>query len=181
MSMKLTYSKAGMPQLKGNDGVAGQSNQKTGTDTAPADPDNPDAVDFEIIELLFFAYRDFTSDPDVILEKRGFGRAHHRVLHFVDREPGMTVATLLDTLRITKQSLARVLKQLIDSGYIHQVTGPQDRRQRKLYTTKEGKTLARALAEPQSRRIAEAMARSGPGARDLVKRFLAGMKNAEDG
>ncbi|WP_428429890.1 MarR family winged helix-turn-helix transcriptional regulator [Pararhizobium sp.] len=145
----------------------------TGSDAA-------EAVDFEIIELLFFAYRDFTSDPDVILEKRGFGRAHHRVLHFVDREPGMTVADLLETLRITKQSLARVLKQLIDSGYIHQIAGPEDRRQRKLYTTKEGKTLARALAEPQSRRIAEAMEKTGPGARELVKRFLAGMKNAGD-
>ncbi len=160
--------------------MAGQPNQKADKETSFAGTDAGEAVDFEIIELLFFAYRDFTSDPDVILEKRGFGRAHHRVLHFVDREPGMTVADLLDTLRITKQSLARVLKQLIDSGYIHQVAGPEDRRQRKLYTTKEGKTLARALAEPQSRRIAEAMEKTGPGARELVKRFLAGMKNADD-
>jgi DNA-binding MarR family transcriptional regulator len=166
--------------LKGNDCVAGQPNQKTDGETSLTGSDAVEAVDFEIIELLFFAYRDFTSDPDVILEKRGFGRAHHRVLHFVDREPGMTVADLLETLRITKQSLARVLKQLIDSGYIHQVAGPEDRRQRKLYTTKEGKTLARALAEPQSRRIAEAMEKTGPGARELVKRFLAGMKNAGD-
>lgn len=160
--------------------MAGQPNQKAEKDTSATGTDTTEAVDFEIIELFFFAYRDFTSDPDVILEKRGFGRAHHRVLHFVDREPGMTVADLLDTLRITKQSLARVLKQLIDSGYIHQVAGPEDRRQRKLYTTKEGKTLARALAEPQSRRIADAMAKTGPGARELVKRFLAGMKNAGD-
>lgn len=160
--------------------MAGQPNQKTDKGTSSTGTDATEAVDFEIIELLFFAYRDFTSDPDVILEKRGFGRAHHRVLHFVDREPGMTVADLLETLRITKQSLARVLKQLIDSGYIHQVAGPEDRRQRMLYTTKEGKTLARALAEPQSRRIAEAMEKTGPGARELVKRFLAGMKNAGD-
>ncbi len=160
--------------------MAGQPNQKAENEMPSTGADNTDAVDFEIIELFFFAYRDFTSDPDVILEKRGFGRAHHRVLHFVDREPGMTVADLLDTLRITKQSLARVLKQLIDSGYIHQVAGPEDRRQRMLYTTKEGKTLARALAEPQSRRIAEAMEKTGPGARELVKRFLAGMKNAGD-
>jgi DNA-binding MarR family transcriptional regulator len=166
--------------LKGKDCVAGQPNQKADKETSSAGTDTLEAVDFEIIELLFFAYRDFTSDPDVILEKRGFGRAHHRVLHFVDREPGMTVADLLETLRITKQSLARVLKQLIDSGYIHQVAGPEDRRQRMLYTTKEGKTLARALAEPQSRRIAEAMEKTGPGARELVKRFLAGMKNAGD-
>lgn len=160
--------------------MAGQPNHKADKETPFTGADAGEAVDFEIIELFFFAYRDFTSDPDVILEKRGFGRAHHRVLHFVDREPGMTVADLLDTLRITKQSLARVLKQLIDSGYIHQVAGPEDRRQRKLYTTKEGKTLARALAEPQSRRIAEAMEKTGPGARELVKRFLAGMKNAGD-
>lgn len=140
------------------------------------DDDPKDKVDFEIIELFFFAYRDFTSDPDVILEKRGFGRAHHRVLHFVDREPGMTVADLLETLRITKQSLARVLKQLIDSGYIHQVAGPEDRRQRKLYATKEGKTLARALAEPQSLRIADALANAGPDARETVTRFLKGMQ-----
>ncbi|WEX86106.1 MarR family transcriptional regulator [Sinorhizobium garamanticum] len=140
--------------------------------------DEEDTIDFEIIELLFFAYRDFTGDPDAILEKSGFGRAHHRVVHFVNREPGMTVADLLDTLKITKQSLARVLKQLIDSGYIRQVTGPEDRRQRMLYTTEEGKALARALAEPQSRRIAEALAKTGPGARETVKRFLANMKNA---
>jgi DNA-binding MarR family transcriptional regulator len=157
--------------------VAGQVNQNPATKAAP---ESPDSVDYEIIELLFFAYRDFTSDPDVILEKRGFGRAHHRVLHFVDREPGMTVADLLDTLKITKQSLARVLKQLIDSGYIHQIAGPEDRRQRKLYTTKEGKALAKALAEPQSRRIAEAIAESGPGAREIVTRFLASMKNKSD-
>jgi DNA-binding MarR family transcriptional regulator len=136
-------------------------------------------IDYELIELFFFAYRDFTSDPDVILEKRGFGRAHHRVLHFVDREPGMTVADLLETLKITKQSLARVLKQLIDGGYIHQVAGPEDRRQRKLYTTREGKALARALAEPQSQRIADALAKAGPGGRDVIRRFLASMKTGQ--
>lgn len=133
-------------------------------------------LDYELIELFFFAYRDFTSDPDVILEKRGFGRAHHRVLHFVDREPGMTVADLLETLKITKQSLARVLKQLIDGGYIHQVAGPEDRRQRMLYTTQNGKALAKALAQPQSKRIADALAKLGPEGRDTVRQFLAGMK-----
>jgi DNA-binding MarR family transcriptional regulator len=163
--------------VKGNDCVAGQSrdNSQYVTDVTGKDEDT---IDFEIIELLFFAYRDFTSDPDAILEKSGFGRAHHRVVHFVNREPGMTVADLLDTLKITKQSLARVLKQLIDSGYIRQVTGPEDRRQRMLYTTKEGQALARALAEPQSRRIADALAKAGPGARDVVKRFLMTMKNS---
>lgn len=151
-----------------------QANSTVGRKKDAPDADG-DAVDFETIELLFYAYRDFTADPDAILEKRGFGRAHHRVLHFVDRTPGMTVADLLDTLKITKQSLARVLKQLIDGGYIHQVAGPEDRRQRKLYTTREGKTFARALAQPQSRRIERAMQTIGPESRDIVLRFLSGM------
>lgn len=132
-------------------------------------------IDFDVIELLFFAYRDFTSDPDAMLSKLDFGRAHHRVVHFVNRQPGMTVADLLDTLKITKQSLARVLKQLVDSGYIHQVTGPEDRRQRRLYPTRHGRDLALALAEPQSRRIARALDKAGPDARAAVESFLRGM------
>ena len=106
---------------------------------------------------MFFAYRDFTSDPDQILADYGFGRAHHRVLHFVNRRPGLTVAELLDVLKITKQSLARVLKQLIDTGHIVQVQGPRDRRQRELYPTAKGRALALALARPQSRRIHDAL------------------------
>lgn len=135
------------------------------------------AIDFEMIELLFFAYRDFISDPDAILEKKEFGRAHHRVLHFVNRNPGMTVADLLDTLKITKQSLARVLKQLIDSGYIAQVEGTEDRRQRHLYPTAAGRELALDLARPQSRRIGHAFGKTGLTVRDDVVRFLAGMRN----
>src|SRR6266513_5881536 len=90
---------------------------------------------WDVIELLFFAYRDFVSDPDHVLEKFGFGRAHHRVLHFVNRNPGMKVADLLETLRITKQSLGRVLKQLVDEGYVLQKQGPDDRRHRLLFVT----------------------------------------------
>ena len=90
------------------------------------------------IELLFFAYRDFTADPDDILKTYGFGRAHHRVIHFVGRTPGMTVAELLKILRITKQSLSRVLKQLVEEDFIDQQTGTQDRRQRLLYLTDKG-------------------------------------------
>jgi len=134
-------------------------------------------IDFEIIELFFFAYRDFISDPDAILEKSDMGRAHHRVVHFVNREPGMTVAALLETLKITKQSLARVLKQLLDSGYIRQEAGPEDRRQRKLYTTALGKELALALASPQASRIERAFAEAGPEARPHIIRFLSGMRN----
>lgn len=134
-------------------------------------------IDFEIIELLFFAYRDFISDPDAILAKSGFGRAHHRVVHFVNRDPGMTVADLLETLNITKQSLARVLKQLIDSGYITQIEGQDDRRQRRLYPTRAGRALALELARPQSRRIENAFGKDQNTIRADVVRFLNGMRD----
>ena len=152
----------------------------TGTELPIKEP--PGAVhdiDFTIIELFFFAYRDFTSDPDQILDRYGFGRAHHRVLHFVNRRPGLTVAELLDVLKITKQSLARVLKQLIDTGHIVQVQGPRDRRQRELYPTERGRALALALAAPQSRRISAALAEAGAGDRAAIERFLKEMVNPE--
>ncbi|AGS22807.1 MULTISPECIES: MarR family winged helix-turn-helix transcriptional regulator [Rhizobium] len=155
-----------------------QTGPKAGKPEPLATPmEDTGGIDFEIIELFFFAYRDFVSDPDAILEKSGFGRAHHRVVHFVNRNPGMTVADLLDTLKITKQSLARVLKQLIDSGYIRQVAGPEDRRQRKLYPTKSGRELALALAEPQSRRIERAFEGASAQVREGVKAFLGGMRD----
>src|SRR6476659_5373721 len=97
---------------------------------------------YDLIELFFFAYRDFVSDPDRLLADFGFGRAHHRVLHFVDRQPGLTIAELLDILRITKQSLNRVLKELICKGFIESRTGTADRRQRLLYVTPQGHELA---------------------------------------
>ena len=137
-------------------------------------------IDFETIELLFFAYRDFVSDPDAILAKIGYGRAHHRVVYFVSRRPGMTVADLLAILQITKQSLARVLKELIDSGYIRQMAGPADRRQRRLYPTLAGRELALALSEPQSRRIAGAVEGFTPEMRDGVRIFLERMSRAHD-
>jgi len=166
--------------MKGNDSVARQMPDRNGASELHDDVMTGDGrIDFEIIEGLFFAYRDFISDPDAILEKSGFGRAHHRVVHFVNREPGMTVADLLDTLKITKQSLARVLKQLIDSGYIQQVAGPEDRRQRKLYPTRAGRELALALAEPQSRRIARAFEDMDANDRRVVIAFLTGMQNAK--
>ncbi|MEM8539770.1 MAG: MarR family transcriptional regulator [Pseudomonadota bacterium] len=128
----------------------------------------------ELIELLFFAYRDFITDPDNILEKLDFGRAHHRVIHFVDRKPGLTVAELLDLLGITKQSLARVLKQLVDGDYIEQRAGPQDRRQRELYLTDIGKGLISQLREPQSRRIRQAIMDSDQNPTGIA-RFLRSM------
>jgi DNA-binding MarR family transcriptional regulator len=117
----------------------------------------------DLIELLFFAYRDFISDPDTILMELGFGRAHHRIIHFVGRNPGMTVAQLLDILRITKQSLGRVLKELIEKNYVYQREGEQDRRQRLLYLTKDGEKLRRRLMAPQIARITRALKESGSG------------------
>jgi len=138
-----------------------------------------EAADLNVIELLFFSYRDFTADPDLILEKIGFGRAHHRVLYFINRKPGMTVAELLEVLRITKQSLSRVLKQLIDTGHVVQATGLHDRRHRKLYPTKSGRQLTLALALPQSRRIARALEGCAPQDREVIERFLYNMVNPE--
>jgi DNA-binding MarR family transcriptional regulator len=134
---------------------------------------------WDVIELLFFAYRDFVSDPDDVLAKFGFGRAHHRVLHFVNRHPGMKVADLLDVLRITKQSLSRVLKQLVEEGYVIQKEGENDRRQRLLYVTSKGETLAMKLAGLQTERIARALAELGPGAHEQARRFLIAMIDAD--
>jgi DNA-binding MarR family transcriptional regulator len=134
---------------------------------------------WDVIELLFFAYRDFVSEPDAVLAKFGFGRAHHRVLHFVNRNQGMKVAELLDILKITKQSLGRVLKQLIDQGYVVQKEGANDRRQRLLYVTAKGEALAMRLADLQTARIASALAQLGPGAHDAARRFLTALLDAD--
>ncbi|HUI96744.1 MAG TPA: MarR family transcriptional regulator [Xanthobacteraceae bacterium] len=134
---------------------------------------------WDLIELLFFAYRDFVGDPDDVLARFGFGRAHHRVLHFVNRNPGMKVAALLDILRITKQSLGRVLKQLVDEGYIEQKEGEQDRRQRLLYATPKGADLALRLANLQTTRIVRALAEVGPGAHEAARKFLTAMIDAD--
>ncbi|MBI5111522.1 MarR family transcriptional regulator [Rhodoplanes serenus] len=133
---------------------------------------------WDIIELLYFAYRDFVGDPDSALAAFGFGRAHHRVLHFVARNPGLKVAELLDILRITKQSLARVLKQLVDDGFIEQREGETDRRQRRLFATPKGEALALRLATQQTRRIRRALADVGPDGHAAARRFLVGMINA---
>jgi DNA-binding MarR family transcriptional regulator len=149
--------------------------------TAPADSAAAAREPYwDLIELLFFAYRDFVSDPDQVLAKLRFGRAHHRVLHFVNRNPGMKVAELLDVLKITKQSVGRVLKQLIDEGYVVQRAGADDRRQRLLYVTSAGAALAMKLAGLQTARIGRVLEELGPGARETARRFLAGMIDAED-
>jgi len=138
-----------------------------------------DATAFDLIELLFFAYRDFVGDADEVLAKFGFGRAHHRVLHFVNRNPGMKVAELLDILKITKQSLGRVLKQLLDEGYVEQKEGATDRRHRLLYVTAKGEALALRLAALQTARVGSALAEIGPDSRETIRRFLIAMLNPD--
>jgi DNA-binding MarR family transcriptional regulator len=158
--------------------VPPQSLKKAAIKKAPSLPHVDDGkIDFETIEAFFFAYRDFVSDPDAILTRFDYGRAHHRVVYFVMRRPGLTVAELLDILQITKQSLARVLKQLIDEGYVRQMAGPEDRRQRRLYPTLTGRELALALSHPQSMRIDKAMEGMSENERITVRDFLAKMRS----
>jgi len=133
-----------------------------------------------VVELLFFAYRDFTREADAVLAEFGLGRAHHRVLHFVNRHPGLRVADVLEILKITKQSLARVLKQLMDDGWIAQKAGEEDRRQRLLYATDKGAALALRLDSLQEKRVARALATAGPEADMLVRRFLFNMIAGEE-
>ena len=132
------------------------------------------------MELLFFAYRDFTGEPDAILARYKFGRAHHRVIYFVGRRPGMTVSDLLGILRITKQSLSRVLGQLVRDGFIVQKPGLEDRRQRLLHLTNKGVALERALSEDQRRRISRAYREAGAEAVEGFRKVLLGMINEED-
>lgn len=132
------------------------------------------------VELLFFAYRDFTGDPDTVLTQFGFGRAHHRVLHFVNRNPGLRVANLLDILKITKQSLARVLKQLIEDGFIVQKAGAEDRRERLLFATQKGTRLAERLTKLQVKRIEDALLAAGPEAEAATRAFLLAMISDTD-
>src|SRR5260221_4592457 len=152
-------------------------NRTKGGGTVSAPLTASDQPEIAFIELLFFAYRDFISDPDAELLSYGFGRAHHRVVHYVNRHPGIRVADLLDILKITKQSLGRVLKQLIDSGFIEQLQGPQDRRQRLLYPTESGRALALRLLNPQERRIGAALKALSPSERTIAVRFLKSIIN----
>ena len=156
----------------------------SGESRADHDPGALSARDKERLiayaELLFFAYRDFTAEPDAVLAEFRFGRAHHRVLHFVNRRPGLRVADLLDILKITKQSLARVLKQLVDQGFVVQHAGEADRRERLLFATAKGSALADKLASLQTARIAKALAEMGADGERATRRFLAGMISPSD-
>jgi DNA-binding MarR family transcriptional regulator len=130
-------------------------------------------------DLLFFAYRDFTNAADVFLEQFGLGRAHHRALHFIGRNPGITVSELLAILRITKQSLARVLGALLDQGYVAQAPGNLDRRQRLLTLTPAGQALERRLFEHQQARLAVAYRDAGSAAVDGFRSVMQGIMDDE--
>jgi len=129
----------------------------------------------ETIELLFFAYREFTGEADALLSRYGFGRAHHRVIYFVARRPGITVSELLVLLRITKQSLARVLGQLMDGSFVVQRTDHADRRRRRLYLTPEAQALEQALTERQASHLSAAFAEAGEGASRAFRAVLHAM------
>ena len=116
------------------------------------------------IEAMFFAYRGFTADPDRILEDHAYGRAHHRAIHFINREPGLTVTTLIAVLGVTKQSLNRVLRTLIEDGLVESRVGRRDKRERHLFLTETGATLERALSEAQRGRMRAAYRTAGPQA-----------------
>lgn len=129
------------------------------------------------IELMFFAYRGFTSDPDKILDNYTYGRAHHRAIHFVHRQPGTTVNNLLEILGVTKQSLNRVLRQLVDDGLIESRVGERDRRERHLYLTQAGVALESELSATQRKRMREAYKAAGP---DAVQGFRTVMEHIMD-
>ncbi|MBI1867273.1 MAG: MarR family transcriptional regulator [Methylocystis sp.] len=135
---------------------------------------------FDLIELFFFAYRDFVGDADRMLENYEFGRAHHRVLHFVNRRPGLAIAALLDILKITKQSLNRVLKQLLEAGFVEARAGFSDRRQRLLYTTAKGAGLAQELAHLQSEHFVRVLNELPASARGAATDFLLAMIDAAE-
>lgn len=132
------------------------------------------------MELLFYAYRDFTAEPDAMLAKFGFGRAHHRVIYFVGRNPGITVSQLLSILRITKQSLSRVLSQLVREGFITQRPGTRDRRQRLLELTAKGIDLERQLSQNQRERLARAYRQGGAEAVEGFRKVVTGIINEGD-
>ena len=131
------------------------------------------------IEMLFHAYRDFTAEPDAMLAYYGFGRAHHRVIYFVGRYPGITVSALLEILKITKQSLSRVLSQLLERHLIEQKPGQQDRRQRLLHLTEDGLELERQLTANQRALLARAYREAGAEAVEGFRKVMLGIMSDE--
>lgn len=131
------------------------------------------------IEAMFFAYRAFTADPDLILAELDYGRAHHRAIHFINREPGLTVTALLDVLGVTKQSLNRVLRTLIEDGLVESRIGRRDRRERQLYLTEQGAALERRLTETQRARMRAAYRAAGPQAVAGFRQVLEAMMDRD--
>jgi DNA-binding MarR family transcriptional regulator len=163
-----------------NSEALGRVHLPVGDRAEKASPPAPDPRFITVVELLFFAYRDFTREADAVLAEFELGRAHHRVLHFVNRNPGLRVADLLEVLKITKQSLARVLKQLVDEGWIAQQAGVDDRRERRLRVTEKGANLASRLDRLQAERVAGALEVCGPGNEAIVRQFLFSMISLEE-
>jgi DNA-binding MarR family transcriptional regulator len=131
------------------------------------------------IEAMFFAYRGFTADPDLILEGMDFGRAHHRAIHFIHRSPGTTVSNLLTTLGVTKQSLNRVLRSLIEAELVEARVGRRDRRERHLHLTPSGQDLERSLSDAQRARMRAAYRAAGPQAVAGFRQVLEAMMDPE--
>ena len=131
------------------------------------------------IEAMFFAYRGFTADPDRILADHAYGRAHHRALHFIARAPGTTVNGLMTILGVTKQSLNRVLRTLIEDGLVESRVGREDRRERNLYLTEAGATLEAELSDAQRERMRAAYRKAGPEAVAGFRRVLEAMMEPE--
>ena len=144
------------------------------------DPKLDDAELRQAIEMLFFAYRDFIAEPDAMLVRHGLGRAHHRAIYFIGRYPGITMKELLGILKITKQSLNRVLAELFKDGYADQTTSAQDRRRRLIRLTEKGRELERQLTENQRIRIARAYHDAGPDAVAGFRNIMLGIMSDDE-
>ena len=131
------------------------------------------------IEAMFFAYRGFTADPDRILAGMAYGRAHHRAIHFIARAPGTTVNNLLEILGVTKQSLNRVLRTLVEDGLVESKVGTVDRRERHLFLTTAGEALERRLSDAQRARMRAAYRQAGPQAVAGFRTVLEAMMDAD--
>ena len=131
------------------------------------------------IEAMFFAYRGFTADPDRILSNKGYGRAHHRAIHFINRSPGTTVNNLLSILGVTKQSLNRVLRALVEDGLVESRVGTRDKRERHLFLTEAGEALERELSNAQRDRMRSAFRQAGPDAVAGFRQVLEAMMDSD--
>ncbi len=132
----------------------------------------------DFIQLLFYAYRETFSDPKKVLSKKLFGPAHLRSLNLIERHPGISLSELIFKLKVTKQSLNRVLRDLIKSKMIKQVKDENDTRKKNLYLNKEGKIFFDAVYNSQKKRIFNALKNSNS---DSVIKFKEVLKKIVDG